>query len=168
MPHRLASRWVHALPSGSCLVGQDCRPDRGHRRAGRRRHPRRRRPVHRATGAGSFARGEGACRPRGTPPADRITKLSASRVSAERPRKKITPSPAVARQIDHDPIVRRDGCPTQSLPTQQFPPSPKVSVESPRSCAQTAEKAAKFRLHHHVQDVSGNCRPRHWMLGKPV
>ena len=23
--------------------------------------------------------------------------------------------------------------------------------------AQSAEKAAKFRLHHHVQDVSGNC-----------
>ena len=40
---------------------------------------------------------------------------------------------------------------------QQFPLSPKVPVESPRSGAQTAEKVAKFRLHHHVQDVSGNC-----------
>ena len=35
---------------------------------------------------------------------------------------------------------------------QQFPPSPKTSIESPQPDAQTVEKAAKSRLHLKFRD----------------
>ena len=41
---------------------------------------------------------------------------------------------------------------------QQFPPSPKTSIESPQPDARTAEKTAKSRLHDRVRSVGGNCR----------
>ena len=43
---------------------------------------------------------------------------------------------------------------------QQFLLSLNVSIESPRSDAQTVEKAAKSRLHDRIRSVSGNCRRR--------
>ena len=66
-----------------------------------------------------------------------------------------------------DPIMRdtsgerpEPGSKRSSDAEQQFPPSPNVPVESPRSDARTVEKAVKSRLHVRVRSVGGNCWTR--------
>ena len=100
--------------------------------------------------------------PAGTPAISRRPKWSARGLSADPAARRVAPaSPASIRAGGGGRGVRRGAeasrGPSSLSRRQQFPPSPKTSIESPQSGAQAVEKAVKSRFHDRIRSVSGNC-----------